>query len=114
VILKGVKPVCLFIKMLYALVAAFRALSHGSPDTLISIFVLLIMVRMDCSAKPSVCGCWTLAVYGVMLFVYSVLVYRFEVNYVPWLLVIDFVCIRLSPIAEFNVLRIVSAVRVIL
>jgi hypothetical protein len=43
--------------MLYAFVAAFSALSLGSSDTSINIFVLLIMVRMDCMDRPSVCGC---------------------------------------------------------
>jgi hypothetical protein len=99
--------------MLYASVSAFSALSHGSPDISISIFVLLIMVRMDRLARPSVCGCWTLAVFGVIPFVYNVFLYRFEVNWVIWSLVIDFVRCRLSPITEFIVFRIVWAVGVV-
>jgi hypothetical protein len=99
--------------MLYAFLAVISALSHGSRDTLISIFVLHIIVRIDRSARPSVCGCWTLAVFGVIPFVYTVFLYRFEVNWVPWSLVISFVCIWFSPNAELFVLRIVSAVAVI-
>jgi hypothetical protein len=71
------------------------------------------MVRMHPSARLSVCGCWLLVVFGVIPFVCVVFLCRFKVNGLSWSLVIDFVCCRLLPVAEFIVLRIVSAVRVV-